>query len=357
MTDPNESPFQARLRRVQRAIDEGQARQEQLREAWERQLGGPASEWHRVRDEKRLGRAQRRLARRQRMRSAEGESPAQGVVYAIAAVACLALAANMPHLWWLVFVALGMGLSAARNFSASRGQASAPGEREEEREEERDEALEPERQPPVGAQAKDTRSEQDVKVDALCDKLLTEVRSGPNVLREVVRNPEQTVEALRRSCHDVSRRERELRALSTPEDDLRLSSEREALLARIEAEGDEVAKSRLNGALAALDSQRRQRAELSVAASRLGAEHTRLYYTLEALYAQVLRVRSADAGSADVAGAGLRQSLEQLGQEMDAVAEALESVNREKLPGMERVQPIGGTEGQQAVAPRPRERS
>jgi flagellin-like hook-associated protein FlgL len=76
-----------------------------------------------------------------------------------------------------------------------------------------------------------------------------------------------------------------------------------------------------------LDAQRGQRAELATAASRLEAEHTRLYYTLENLHAQVLRVRSADVASVDVAGLGLRQSLEQLGAEMDAVTEALEDVH------------------------------
>jgi hypothetical protein len=148
----------------------------------------------------------------------------------------------------------------------------------------------------------------------------------------VVHQPEQTVEGLRKSCHELVRRERELRALSPPEDERRLEDERAQLAARLESERDTVVKERLEGALRLLDEQRRQRAELATAASRLEAEHMRLYYTLEHLYTQVLRVRSADAASADVAGAGLRQSVEQLGQEMDAVAEALEEVHRDAPP-------------------------
>jgi chromosome segregation ATPase len=166
------------------------------------------------------------------------------------------------------------------------------------------------------------------RVDVLCDKLLAELRGAPDVLREVVHQPEPTVEALRRSCHELVRRERELRALSSPEDEKRLTDEREQLAARVAAERDAVVKERLGSALEVLDEQRRQRAELGTAASRLEAEYTRLYYTLEHLYAQVLRVRSADTASADVAGAGLRKSLEQLGTEMDAVAEALEDAHR-----------------------------
>jgi chromosome segregation ATPase len=169
-------------------------------------------------------------------------------------------------------------------------------------------------------------------VDSLCDKLLAELRAGPGVLRDVVHQPEQTVEGLRKSCHELARRERELRALSSPEDEHRLEEERARVVARVESERDAVVKERLEGALRLLDEQRRQRAELATAASRLEAEHMRLYYTLENLYTQVLRVRSADAASADVAGAGLRRSVEQLGMEMDAVAEALEEVHRDAPP-------------------------
>ena len=165
------------------------------------------------------------------------------------------------------------------------------------------------------------------RVDTLCDKVLAELRTGPGVLREVVHAPEQTVEALRKSCHELARRERELRALSSPEDERRLADEHAALSARVEAEKDAVAKERLASALEILEEQRRQRAELATAASRLEAEHTRLYYTLENLYTQVLRVRTADSLSEDVAGAGLRQSAEQLGAEMEAVTEALEDVH------------------------------
>jgi hypothetical protein len=178
---------------------------------------------------------------------------------------------------------------------------------------------------PVTGAAVDPRV---ARVDALCGKLLAELREGPAVLREVVHAPERTVEALRKGCHELVRRERQLRALATPEEARRLESEREALAARVSSEQDAVVRERLTGALEALDAQRRQRAELATAAARLEAEHTRLYYTLEGLYAQVLRVRSADTLGEDVAGAGLRHSVEQLSAEVDAVTQALEEVHR-----------------------------
>jgi hypothetical protein len=216
-------------------------------------------------------------------------------------------------MWWLIFIAVFVfGRMAARQLIPRRGR-----QREE-----------PEAVPLLESSLVEAVPPRMARVDALCDKLLAEVSSGPGVLREVVHAPEQTVEALRRSCHELARRERELRALCSPEDERRLADERAALVARVEAEQDAVVTERFAEALAVLDEQRNERAELSTAASRLEAEYTRLYYTLEHLYTQVLRVRTSDAASEDVAGAGLRHSVEQLGSEMEAVTEALENVHR-----------------------------
>src|SRR5205807_6996501 len=131
--------------------------------------------------------------------------------------------------------------------------------------------------------------------------------------------------ALRTTCRDLTRRERELRKFLSPEEDTRLVKEREALQKRIAGETDEVTRMRLASALAALDQQRDQRTELTHAAARFDAEHTRISYTLESLYTQVVRMRSADSSSADVAGAGLRRSLDMLSHEVNALADALES--------------------------------
>jgi chromosome segregation ATPase len=99
----------------------------------------------------------------------------------------------------------------------------------------------------------------------------------------------------------------------------------------VEKEPDPVARERLAAALTLLDQQREQRRELGTAADRLEAEYTRLYYTLENLHAQVLRARSADALAAETSAADLRQSLEKLGDEVDAVTDALEGVHRGDL--------------------------
>ncbi len=320
---PPSSPpqLQSRTRRLEEALSEGQERQAEMMELWARKLGRLPTErerrkWER-RMEKQLEREAKKALKRGRAHEEEPPNAALGWVFAMAALVLVGMAiSRMSTLWWLVFVALGMGSSAARILGRARQQAREARPVEAVRED--SPALpEPRQEDPRAA-----------KVDALCGKLLAELRAGPGLLREVVSQPEQTVEALRRSCQELLRRERELRGLCSPEDERRLEEERAQLAARVAGERDAVVKERLEGALRALDEQRGQRAELATAASRLEAEHMRLYYTLENLYTQVLRVRSADSASVDVAGAGLRQSVEQLGVEMDAVAESLEEVHR-----------------------------
>ncbi len=320
--------FQDRLSRLGEALAQGQERHAQAVEAWVRRMGRLPTkkeqrEWEkrwRKEAQRDAKRAEREARRREEAERAERErNPAQGVVYVLIALALAVVAFTHPQeLWWMLFISLGMGSAAARHLSRPRPAVGAPREPE---------AL-PAPREEVAAPRPEALDPRAARVDVLCDKLLAELRGAPGVLREVVHQPEPTVEALRRSCHELVRRERELRALSSPEDEKRLTDEREQLAARVEAERDAVVKERLGSALEVLDEQRRQRAELGTAASRLEAEYTRLYYTLEHLYAQVLQVRSADTASADVAGAGLRKSLEQLGTEMDAVAEALEDAHR-----------------------------
>ncbi|MCP3163556.1 hypothetical protein [Myxococcus qinghaiensis] len=307
-----------RLRRLEGALSEGQAREDAAVEAWVRKTGRLPPRKVRRQWEKQWRKEARRAANsavRTRRSSQRSRDPAKAAAFMASAMTCLLIAIGQRRMWWLVFVALGLFLVAAKYLKRPSPEAaptkSGLGER--------------------GAGQTDTPSSEDprvARVDALCAKLLAELGQGPEVLREVVHAPERTVEALRQGCHALARRERELRALVTPEETRRLEEERERLSTRVAAEKDAVVRERLQGALTALDAQRAQRAELATAADRLEAEHTRLYYTLEGLYAQVLRVRSADAAGEDIAGLGLRQSVEQLGAEVEAVTQALEEVHR-----------------------------
>ncbi len=249
------------------------------------------------REERRERRAGRRAARRRSPRSGGG-------LLVGAAVLTVLVVEGAPY--WLLFIALWMIFEGVRRLVGRRApEVEGEATRVEE----------------TGVDARLAR------VDQICDQLLADIRTAPPLLREIVQKPEEAVQALRDGVHALERREREIRALSRPEDDARLQSERDSLQRRLAAEQDSVTRERLGQALAALEQQRSQRASLLTDASRLEAERTRLLYTLEGLHTQVLAVRStAEAGQEQAAAERLRQSLDTLSSEVSAVAGALESV-------------------------------
>jgi hypothetical protein len=284
-------------------------------------------------------RHQRRMARRQLRREQEHHAAVpRGIVFAVAAVACVALAVMEPGLFWMVFVALGFGLSAVSSFArAGRRRRLAPEVPSDDESENTPNAA------PVGASvaeraaasaraAAEFRDPKVARIQSLCDKLLAELESGPRIVREVVTEPRATIGGLRQACVETARRERELRSVLAAQDEGRLLAERDALATRLSSEPDTIVRDRLGQALRALEQQLAHRAELTTAATRLEAENTRILYTLENLHMQLLRARSTDMGAPELGGK-LRDSLRDLGTQIDAVAEALEWASTPALPG------------------------
>jgi carbonic anhydrase/acetyltransferase-like protein (isoleucine patch superfamily) len=172
---------------------------------------------------------------------------------------------------------------------------------------------------PEPAQVADPRA---ARVSAVCTKLTNELQRSPSGVREFLGGSGQTIDGLQKTCTELLRRESELRR----EADLgQLPQERAAIAVRIDREQDAQVRDSLRGALAAIDGQQQERELLRVAADRLDAEHTRLLYTLEQLAAQFARLRSAGDGAAR-APAELQEGVVQLRSELEAIADALESV-------------------------------
>ena len=338
--DPNDwqEQLQASLRRAQEAIARGSTQQEEMVRAWTESLRTAYPDWGRERWQRRLERKLRRRAEREaRIANA---SLFEGYLWLLGAIILFIVALSaLPFLWWLIFesappvAAAGLEVQRPRMgiFDGSALRQPFPGK-----------AAPAQGSPPQA----DPR---DVRADAICDKILAELRTAPDIVKDIFIKPEETVQALRTTCRDLTRRERELRKFLSPEEDTRLVKEREALQKRIAGETDEVTRMRLASALAALDQQRDQRTELTHAAARFDAEHTRISYTLESLYTQVVRMRSADSSSADVAGAGLRRSLDMLSHEVNALADALERVNSGEAERMRKV--ASGPGGESGAVP------
>ncbi len=377
--------LQTSLRRAQDAIQRGVQQQDEMVRAWTAGLRSAYPDWGRERWQRQLEKKLRKRAEREaRVANA---SLFEGYLWSLGAVVLgLAALSSMGALWWLCFPAWYLGSRGARVIARHAGgnkaalvpappellhlppavQAQVLASAEARAAEAR--ARRFGNLGPLGALGDDLRSigsslrdltspqsvvdganqrgayggavgpaigappaldPRDVRVDQIAERILVELKGSPQVVRDIFRKPEETVHALRDTCRDLTRRERDVRRFLSPSEDTRLTSEREALQKRVDTETDEVTRTRLASALTALDQQRAQRLELSRSASRFEAEHTRITYTLESLYTQVVRMRSADAGSVDVAGAGLRRSLDNLSQEVDELADALEKVNTE----------------------------
>ena len=339
------------LRRAQDAIAQGVNQQEQMAQASTASLRNAYPDWGRERWQRRLERKWRKRAEREAR--VAGATLFEGYLWMLGAILLFIVALSLaPPGLLLLIPALKLGTRGSRVISRhmGRGAAGQAGTTEA-AERQRAGAPQPNLAQPGQAapqpasrplhearnaaapEARRGSAQQlpldprDQRVDAICDKILLELRTSPEVVKEIFRKPEETVAALRATCRDLTRRERDLRRFLAPDEDVRLSRERDVLASRVGAEDDEVTRLRLASALAALDQQRAQRQDLARSAARFDAEHTRISYTLESLYTQVVRMRSADAGSVDVAGAGLRRSLEMLSTEVNALADALEKVN------------------------------
>jgi hypothetical protein len=350
------------LRRAQDAIARGSTQQEQMVREWTESLRSAYPDWGRERWQRRLERKLRRRAEREaRIANA---SLFEGYLWLLGAIVLFIVALSaLPFLWWLIFPAAHLGSRGTRVIARHAGfnkatmpiDAPAPVTARAPSSADLDAQSRARAQRfgtlggrPTGGLTLRTASApatgappqmdpRDARVDGICDKILAELRVAPGVVKEIFRKPEDTIAALRTTCRDLTRREREVRKFLSPEEDLRLSRERDALQKRIEGEADEVVRLRLSSALAALEQQREQRQELARSAARFEAEHTRISYTLESLYTQIVRMRSADSASIDVAGAGLRRSLDMLSQEVNALADALEKVNRGEAAKMKKV--------------------
>ena len=366
--DPDDwqESLQASLRRAQEAIARGSSQQEQMVREWTENLRTAYPDWGRERWQRRLERKLRRRAEREA--KIANASLFEGYVWLLGAIVLFIIAlSSLPFLWWLIFPAAGLGSRGTRVIARHSGVArptltepvrpraatrSGTSPTQEQQRAQRFGSLVglgrlndivPPQPPPSTARGAPEQDPRDARVDAICDRILAELRTSPETVKDIFIKPDETVGALRATCRNLTRRERELRRFLSPQDDERLMTEREALQKRINGEMDDVTKMRLASALAALDAQRDQRVELARAAARFDAEHTRISYTLESLYTQVVRMRSADSSSVDVAGAGLRRSLDMLSHEATALADALEKVNSGDAERMRKVASGPGT--------------
>src|SRR5436309_5322332 len=105
--------LQASLRRANDAISRGVTQQEEMVRAWTESLRGAYPDWGRERWQRRLERKLRRRAEREaRIANA---SLFEGYLWLLGAIVLFIIAlSSLPFLWWLIFLAAGLGSRGTR---------------------------------------------------------------------------------------------------------------------------------------------------------------------------------------------------------------------------------------------------
>jgi hypothetical protein len=172
-------------------------------------------------------------------------------------------------------------------------------------------------------------------IEQACDRLEGEFARAPEPVRAMFGDSSLTISSLRRTCLDLLSREQALRAEASPEALARLGQEKAALEIRLASVSDEPVRRSLAGAVAAISRQQQQRRLFQNSADRLEAELTRLIWTVDGMGTELLRVRTAGAELYESSSSALAQSVEQLHEEINSIAEALEEVQRDQAePGV-----------------------
>ncbi|GMU02441.1 hypothetical protein KH5H1_65610 [Corallococcus caeni] len=193
------------------------------------------------------------------------------------------------------------------------------------------------------------------ELDEVCDRLEVAFRKASPAVRGFLSGGEESVKALRRSCHDLREREQGLRREVSPELMGRLDAERTTLSARITASTDPQVRASLQSAVEAIDAQRAQRERLARNADRLDAELTRLRWSIEGVATQLVQVHGQSGPTA--APAETELGLSRVREELAAISEALESVNEAERTGLRPTQePIAPQESQEQGLRPPRVR-
>lgn len=262
-------------------------------------------------DERARKREARRLRREQRRE--KQPSAAGGIVFLIAAVICAVMGIVNPHMWWMVFVALGLGLSGA-------GQLAGAARLKKELAEEAAEA-----EPEVEAQKTASAPHE---VDVICDQLLADLAAAPETVRTFVSDPQKTVASMRATLKSLDQRRQQLFAEDAKGRLDAATKLRSELQTRHDTAIDPETKTRMEEALRSMAGQESALKQLVVMSERVDGEYTSLLVHLQELRTRVSVARSSHS---TVQLEGLKSSVQRLNDELGAISEAMEAVRRGDL--------------------------
>ena len=146
--------------------------------------------------DQKLSRSEKRQLKRERRREREMKeaSVVGGSVMLLAAVVLAVVGVLNPEKWWLLFVALSIGLGGGKQIEQARRRAR----------------LGPPQQEPAAVKQVD-------RFEQACDRLLAELKDSPAVVRDFLGKPEATVEAIRSACRQLKQRQEQMLETVSPE--------------------------------------------------------------------------------------------------------------------------------------------
>jgi hypothetical protein len=278
----------------------------------------------------RVDRAIRRAERAERKRGHQGKPGSYvsaGVMLTVALI-CAGVGIFDPHRFWLIWVALGLGLSGGRQLEqAIRASKSALPSG----------SVIPDKAPVV-LPARD-------RADLLCDQLLAELKDSPQAVRDFLGKPEATVEAIRAACQRLKDRQTLMLSAVSTEQAEALEAEKRQLEARL-GHLDESTYKRATDAL-------KQRQELfhqvRSSAEKLESERQIFLNTLESLRMRVVLAKGAGAtgGSLD----DMKREVSRLSDELSAITDALETEQKGELQAIAPIEAEGEPGAAHSVQP------
>lgn len=277
------------------------------------------------RERARLEKRERRRREREQRKHQE-PTTAGGIVFLIAAVICAVMGIVNPQMWWMVFVALGLGLGGAGQLAgAARRRKELAGD---DAEAEPVEAVKPRPATTVH------------EVDALCDALLADLAAAPETVRTFVSDPQKTVTSMRATLKSLDLRRQQLLGEDAAGRLGAARTQRAELQARHDTTHDAETKLRMEEALRSMASQEAALQHLLVMTERVDGEYTSLLVHLQELRT---RVSVAKSSSSSVQLEGVKASVQRLNDELGAISEAMEAVRRGDLSP---ISPVDGGDAQ-----------
>jgi hypothetical protein len=155
-------------------------------------------------------------------------------------------------------------------------------------------------------------------------QIRADIASAGELEKPMLQSTVERVAAVTTAAVDLARKLQDIEHHLQQSDARRLPADGAALEKRLAAAQDGVARERYGRALEQLQEKTRVMSELSARRERIDAQLTNVELTLDTVAAQVVRIKSAEAGTASFESARVVETLDNVSRDVAALAESME---------------------------------